>query len=111
VKSKSTLYENANWDMVDKVTEDKEFVNKVDIKTLPDSLRNKSKAEIQKIVLVKKEERTKIQKQIAENSILRDKFIATEKAKKSGKENVSTLESEIEKIIRKQAKEFKMIIP
>lgn len=111
VKSKSTLYENANWDLVDKVTEDKDFVNKVDVKTLPDSLRNKSKAEIQKIVLVKKGERTKIQQKISENSILRDKFIATEKAKKSGKANVSTLETEIEKIIRKQAKGFKMIIP
>ena len=111
VKSKSTLYENANWDMVDKVTEDKEFVNKVDVKTLPDSLRNKTKAEIQKIVLVKKEERAIIQQKIAEKSILRDKYIATEKAKKSGKENVSTLETEIEKIIRKQAKQFKMIIP
>jgi hypothetical protein len=41
---------------------------------------------------------------------MREKYIATEKLKNNNRNNTATLESEIEKIIRKQAKQFKMVI-
>jgi hypothetical protein len=40
----------------------------------------------------------------------RESFIASEKAKGSVTNNDPTLETEIEKIIREQAKRFKMVI-
>jgi hypothetical protein len=110
VKSNKALYKNESWDMVDKFEDDKEIVSKINKSTLTDSLKNKSNEEIQKIVIQKKKEREEIQKQITSLNALRDKFIATEKSKVKNQNNKSTLETEIEKIIRKQAKEFNMVI-
>ncbi len=110
VKSNKSLYKNESWDMVDKFEDDKEIVSKIDKSSLTDSLKNKSNAEIQKIVIEKKKERGDIQKQISEKNTMREKYIATEKLKNNNRNNTATLESEIEKIIRKQAKQFKMEI-
>ncbi len=110
VKSNKALYKNESWDVVDKFENDKEIISKINKSTLADSLRNKSDAELQKIVIQKKKERDDIQKQITSLNTSRDKFIATEKSKVKNQNNKATLETEIEKIIRKQAKEFKMVI-
>ena len=110
VKSNKALYKNESWDIVDKYEDDKEIVSKINKATLTDSLRNKSDGEIQKIVIQKKKEREDIQKQITSLNASRDKFIATEKSKVKNQNNKATLETEIEKIIRKQAKEFNMVI-
>jgi hypothetical protein len=64
VKAYAGAYNNANWDMVDATSADSTFIARVDLKTLPDSLQNKSRAEIGKIVKAKSKERTDIQKQI-----------------------------------------------
>ena len=96
--------------MVDKFDDDKDIVTKINKATLTDSLKNKSNAEIEKIVIQKKKEREDIQKQITTLNASRDKFIATEKAKVINQKSKTTLETEIEKIIRKQAKEFNMVI-
>jgi hypothetical protein len=96
--------------MVDKYDGDKEIVSKINKATLADSLKNKSNAEIEKIVIQKKKERDDIQKQITSLNGSRDKFIATEKSKTKSQNSKATLETEIEKIIRKQAKEFNMVI-
>ena len=86
------------------------IVEKVELNTLPDSLKSKSRVEIQQIVKSKSNERTSIQKEIAAVSVKRDAFIAAEKTRQTTKTNEPTLESEIEKIIRQQAKKYNLII-
>ena len=111
VKGNKQLYNNASWDLVDALDNDKEFINKVDLKTLPDSLQTKSRAELKKIVETKNAERANVQKEIATISVEREKYIATERARAaSGNNNIATLETEVEKVIRGQAKRFNMII-
>jgi len=77
---------------------------------LPDSLQKKSKEEIKNIINAKTAERTAVQNQIGELSTKREAYITAEKAKKAVNNNQPTLESEIEKIIREQAKRFNMQI-
>jgi hypothetical protein len=109
VKGNRSLYDNSGWDLVDAYDKDKTVVDKVDIKTLPDSLQNKSRAQIRAIVDAKNKERSELSKQILETNNKRDGFIATERAKQAG--NVTaTLESEIEKIVREQVKRSNMVI-
>ena len=110
VKSNEKLYYNDTWDMVDAARDDKEFIKKLDKNTLPDSLKNKKNEELEFIVKEKSIQRSNIQKQITETNIQREAYIANEKAKNAVKNNSSTLETEVEKIIKEQAKRFKMII-
>ena len=56
----------------------------------------------------KNEERKQIQKEIVSINNKREEFIKTEK-QKTGKVS-ATLESEVEKIIRVQAKKYNMVI-
>lgn len=110
VKSKSTLYSNSGWDLIDAARDDSAFVAKVDVKTLPAGLQNKSREELKVIVNQKSRERTNIQKEIATLSTKREAFISAEKAKKAKGSNQPTLETEVEKIIKTQAKRYNMII-
>jgi len=109
VKSNSKVYSNSNWDLVDASNADSSFYNKVDMKTLPDSLKNRSREELQKVITEKANERQLIQVDIQEFSKKRNDFIAAEKVKNGGS-NVATLETEVEKIIKEQAKRFNMKI-
>ncbi len=109
VKGKKELYKNCTWDMVDASTADSSFFAKVDMKTLSPELQTKTRAELKQIVEENNSRRGQYQKEIAELSIKRENFIAN--AKRSGNGNKeATLETEIEKIIRGQAKQFKMVI-
>ncbi len=110
VKGKKDLYKNTTWDMVDAAESDSKFSEKVDIKTLPDSLQKKSRKEIQQIIEIKSAERIKIQKNIESVNIKREAWLAAEKIKTANGNHIATLESEIEKIIKQQAKRFNMII-
>ena len=108
--SKKTYY-NGTWDLVDAKENDQKFLDKVDLKTLPDSLQKKSKAELEVIITQKSNERGSIQKEIQDVSKKREVFIAEEKIKKAkAGTNTQTLESEVEKIIREQATRFNMKI-
>ena len=107
VKGNSNIYNNSSWDLVDASAKDKSIIENLDVNTLPDSLRNKSRKELQVIVDSKAKERSTIQKEISELVVKREAFIAEEKAK-AATVNVSTLESEIEKTIRQQVKRFRM---
>jgi hypothetical protein len=109
VKGKKGLYKNGQWDLVDAARDSIGLLDKLDAKTLPDSLKTKTKEELKTIVNQKSKERNAIQEQIATNSINRDKFIAAEKAKLTINKE-ATLETEVEKIIKTQAARFKMII-
>jgi hypothetical protein len=110
VKGKSNLYRNSQWDLVDASIDDSSFVAKVDMKTLPDSLKTKSREELKQIVEVKKQERTTIQNEITTLSNERSKFLAEEKKKRAATNNQPTLQTETEKIIIQQARRFNMLI-
>ncbi|WP_205508119.1 vWA domain-containing protein [Longitalea arenae] len=110
VKGKKQLYNNSSWDLVDASQSDPAILEKVELATLPDSLKTKSRAEIKQIVTTKSQERTAIQKEIATVSAKREAFIATEKTRSTTKGHEPTLESEIEKIIRQQAKKYNLVI-
>ena len=110
-KSSSKTYNNSSWDLVDAKAEDSKILEKVDLKTLPDSLQKKSKAELEVIVKQKSKERAGIQKEMQDVNKKREAYIAAEKIKKAKTGNHSqTLESEVEKIIREQATRFNMKI-
>ena len=110
VKGKKELYKNNKWDLVDAAADDKDFVTKVDVKTLPDSLKNKSRQEIKKIVEKKSAERLQVQKEIESTNTKRESWLAAEKVKRANNNNAATLETEIEKIIKFQAKRYNMVI-
>jgi hypothetical protein len=110
-KGNSAVYNNATWDLVDAAKDDDKMIDKLELKTLPDSLQKKSKTEIKAFVTEKSKERSAIQNQISILNTQRDTFINAEKAKNAAnKNNAATLETEVEKIIKEQAKRFNMQI-
>ena len=110
VKGNAQLYNNSSWDLLDASAADSTFIAKVDMKTLPDSLKNKSRAELQQIVNVKNAERGIIQKEIGSISVQRENYINAERTKAATNNNSATLETEVEKIIKEQVKRFNMVI-
>lgn len=110
VKAQKTLYNNQSWDAVDAINSDSLFYKKVDMATLPDSLKGKTRAELKVEIDKKSAERKLIQQAIEDNNVKRETYIAKEKAKKSNEKSEQTLETEIERIVREQAKRFNMVI-
>jgi len=111
VKGKKELYNNAGWDLVDAFESDTLFATKLDMKTLPENLQKKSRAEITRIVKEKNSQRGTIQKDITAINTKREIFIAAAKKKTvTNAGNSATLESEIEKMIKQQAGRFNIII-
>ena len=112
VKGNGKLYKNSSWDLVDADGDGRndEVINKLDRKTLPDSLKNKTKEELKQIIKDKSVQRTNIQKEITTINTKRDAYIATERVKNATKNANATLETEVEKIIKVQAKRYNMII-
>jgi hypothetical protein len=110
VKGKTKLYKNSEWDLVDANTDDNSIVSKLDMKTLPDSLQSKTRAELQELVTVKSKERSAVQQEIETVTAKREIWLIAEKTKAVSKNNNPTLETEIEKIIKSQAKRFGMVI-
>jgi len=110
-KGNSAAYYNATWDLVDAAKDNDGIIDKLDIKTLPDSLQNKTRTQIKAFVNEKSKERGDIQQQIATLNTQRENYINAEKVKKAnGTNNVATLETEVEKIIKEQVKRFNMRI-
>jgi hypothetical protein len=110
VKAKGEIYSNANWDLVDASKSDAGAYKKVDMNTLPDSLKTKSREELKVYIDKKATERKAIQKSIEETNSKRESYIASEKAKSATAKGDQTLETEIERIVRQQAKRFNMTI-
>ena len=109
-KGNAAVYNNAQWDMVDLLAADGDgALDKIDKKELPDSLKNKTTKELKAIVVQKSAERSNIQQEITNLNKQRDIYIAAERVKSTGN-NAATLETEVEKIIREQAKRFNMRI-
>jgi len=110
-KGQKSTYYNYSWDLVDAKDEDKKILDKIDYKTLPDSLRKKNKTELEAIINQKSNERDAIQKDIQDIGKKREAYIANEKINRAKAGNNSkTMESEVEKIIREQTTRFNMKI-
>lgn len=84
-KSKGSAYKNTSWDIVDKVAEDKEFIETAKDEELPTELKGKSKEEKKQIVDAKSKERASIQKEIAELAKKREAHIQNEMKKTASK--------------------------
>ena len=97
----SANYRNSSWDLVDAL-DDEDMKGKVlteeNIKTLPDSIRTKSKKEITAFAKAKKQERISIQNKIKELNQKRDQYIATQSLTET-----NGLESAMFKAIKKQS--------
>lgn len=106
-KSNSKVYNNSTWDLVDRVGDNETEIEKIDKKTLPDSLQNKTTAQLKVIVSEKKKERAAIQTKIIALNQQRQKFINDQKTN-AATGTVATLETEIERIIKEQVKRYKM---
>ncbi len=109
-KSQGNVYKNTEWDLVDKVAYDSIGFAAISKEQLPDSLKNKTKDEIKKIVEEKSKQRAFAQQEIAMLSKQRDVYIAAEKVKRANNKNEQTLETEVEKIIKTQARKYNMKI-
>jgi hypothetical protein len=107
-KGKSNVYRNDEWDLVDGIANDKDLLKKIDPKLLPLNLRNKSKEEITLYVAEQSKSRNLVQAEIAAVSLKREAYLTEERKKRAENKNEPTLETEVEKIIKAQAKQFKM---
>ena len=110
-KALGNAYNNASWDLVDAMQADSMYFKKVDRKTLPDSLKNKTPEQLKQYVKQKTAERNAIQQQIITINTNRSKYITQEKAKAATNTNGQTLESAVETTIREQVKRYNMQIP
>ena len=99
VSKSSRLYSNASWDLVDAM-DDKDFdIGKIKKDELPQELKNKSTAEIERYIDGKKVERQQIQKEIQELNAKRDAYLI-----KNQTENATgELENAMLEAIKKQA--------
>lgn len=99
VSKSSRLYSNASWDLVDAM-DDKDFeLGKIKKDELPQELKNKSTAEIERYIDEKKVERQQIQKEIQELNAKRDAYLI-----KNQTENATgELENAMLEAIKKQA--------
>ena len=110
VKAKKKVYNNTTWDLLDATDADSNFIARVDMKTLPDSLKSKTRSELQQFVSLKKNERGLIQKEIINLNEKREAYIEDERKRNANKPKEPTLETEIEKILREQVKRVNMVI-
>jgi hypothetical protein len=82
------VYTNTNWDLVDKVKEDKDVLTKLKKEELPKEYQNKTKEEIKTIVIQKTQQRDQLQKEIAELAKKRQEYIDAEAKKKNTQDDL-----------------------
>jgi von Willebrand factor type A domain len=109
-KANNKVYDNASWDLIDANAKGKLDEVIADKNALPDSLKTKSKEEIKVIVEEKSRQRAAVNNQINELTAKRELFIIEERKKIAATKQENTLETEVEKIIKEQAKRYKMQI-
>ena len=86
-KSKK-VYTNTNWDLVDKVKQDKDVIAKLKKEELPKEYQNKTKEEINVIVAQKTQQREQLQKEITALAKKRQEYIDAEAKKKTTKDDL-----------------------
>jgi len=99
VSKSSRIYKNTSWDLVDAANEKNFSYHKIDKKTLPKALQEKSPVELEVYVTKQSKRRKEIQEKINAMNVKRNKFVV-EKAKN----NTKGLESVLLKAIKRQAK-------
>ncbi len=102
VTKSSRIYKNSSWDLVDAEKEEGFSYSKVDKKSLPTQLQNKSSDEIKKYVAQQGKKRQEIQQKIKELNTKRNTYVA-QKRKETNTTN--GLESAMLNAIKKQAKQ------
>ncbi|CAM4323805.1 vWA domain-containing protein [Flavobacterium terrigena] len=88
VSKSKAVYTNTNWDLVDRVKDDKDALSKIKTEELPAELKGKSEKEIKVIVAEKTKEREAIQKEIAELAKKRQDYIDAEAKKQNTKDDL-----------------------
>ena len=88
VSKSKTVYKNDEWDLVDKVKQDKDAIAKLKQEELPKELRGKSKTEIEVFISSKTKEREAIQKEISVLAKKRQEYIDAEAKKKNTKDDL-----------------------
>jgi len=102
VSKSSRIYKNSSWDLVDAEKEEGFSYSKVDKKSLPVQLQNKTSDEIKKYVALQGKKRQKIQQKIKELNTKRNEYVV-KKRKETNANN--GLESAMLNAIKKQAKQ------
>jgi hypothetical protein len=108
-RSNKHLYNNAQWDLVDAFEKNPKIIDTLDMTTLADSLKGRSRMDLKKIVENMTMQRKKVRGQIDELAHQQEEFIKAEKEKQKIN-GPQTLQSEIERIIRDQVQRVKMKI-
>ncbi len=107
VKANNNLISNPKWDLVDAMEKNPMIIDTLDMRTLDDSIKNKSRKELKQLVEQKIFERKQIRERVTELAIKQEKYIKAEKEKIN---EPQTMESEVERIIREQVKRVNMKI-
>lgn len=100
VSKSSRVYKNATWDLVDAEKEKGFSYSKIDKKSLPKSLQNKSSEELKRYVSIQAKKRGEIQQKIKELNAKRNSYVA----KKRTESNSKSLDKAMIKAIKRQAK-------
>ncbi|WP_118974384.1 vWA domain-containing protein [Taibaiella koreensis] len=88
VSKSKAMYKNAEWDIVDKVKDDKRALDKLSQEEMPQELKGKSKAEAATIIAAKAKERDELQKEIAALGKERQAYIDKALEKESGEDDL-----------------------
>ncbi|HPF12486.1 MAG TPA: vWA domain-containing protein [Flavobacteriaceae bacterium] len=99
VSKGSHFYKNSSWDLVDAESEANFDYDKLKEEELPKNLQGKTKTEIKAYVKSKKEERARIQKEIAELNKKRKDYVESQ-----NKSTSNGLENAMIEALKKQAK-------
>jgi len=99
VSKSSRIYKNTTWDLVDAEKEAGFSYSKLNKKSLPDHLKNKSNVEIKKYVAVQSKKRKEIQAKINTLNAKRNRYVA-----KQQKNMAKSIDKAMISAIKKQAK-------
>lgn len=97
----SSLYNNANWDLVDAVEDGKVKLDKLEADSLPEEMKAMSGQNRSHYVAEKSKERKKLKQEIAKLSKARDAYVAAQK-KKDHADVANTMNDALTSAIREQ---------
>jgi hypothetical protein len=97
----SSMYNNANWDLVDAVEDGKVKLDKLETESLPEEMKSMNDQRKSRFVAEKSKERKKLKQEIAKLSKARDAYVATQK-KKADVDAANTMNDALTNAIREQ---------
>lgn len=108
-KASRGVYDNRSWDLVDAYNSDSTVLAKLDQNTLAPEYRTITRRELGQKVKENAATRQRLQQQIGKLAGDRSQYIQAENKRRNNTEAL-TLEAEVEKILKEQAKRFGMVI-